>query len=84
MVTAVGAATEPVDNVKFALVDPAGTVTLAGTEATAALLLESSTTAPSAGAAVPRITVPVEAVPSVTLVGLRLTEERVATDFTVR
>src|SRR2546427_1079760 len=49
-----------VDAVKAALVAPAGTVTLAGTVATVASLLESVTTAPPAGAAALRVTVPIE------------------------
>jgi len=73
-----------VDTVKPALVAPPVTVTLAGTVAIAVLLLESATVAPPAGAAPLRVTVPVEAVPPVTLVGLRLNEERVAGGVTVR
>ena len=61
---------------KFALMAPAATVALAGTVATAVLLLESVTVMPPAGAAVIRVTVPVEVVPAVTIVGLRLTEVR--------
>ena len=57
-----------------ALVAPAATVTLAGTVATAVLLLPSVTTAPPAGAALLNVTVPVEEAPPVTLVGFRLTE----------
>jgi len=67
-----------VDAVKVALVAPAGTVTLAGTVATVASLLESVTTAPPAGAAALRVTVPIEVLPLVTLTGLRLTEDKVA------
>jgi hypothetical protein len=73
----VEAATALVDTVKFALVAPDAAVTLVGTVATAVSLLESVTTAPPAGAASLRVTVPVEGVPPVTLVGLRLNEERV-------
>src|SRR2546425_998360 len=74
IVTAVDVATEMVETGKFALQAPAGTVTVVGTVATAGSLLESVTTAPSAGAAALRVTVPVEGVPAVTLAGLRLTE----------
>jgi hypothetical protein len=75
--TYVGGSTELVDTVKFALVAPAATVTLAGTVANAVLPLERVTTAPPAGAGALRVTVPVEVFPAATLVGLRLTEERV-------
>jgi hypothetical protein len=59
---------------KFALVFPAGTVTLDGTVATEVLLLESVTTAPPEGAAAVRVTVPVELFPPLTVVGLRVSE----------
>ena len=62
---------------KVALVAPAGTVTLAGTEATDGLLLERETTAPPLGAGPFRVTVPVEGFPPVTVVGLRLSEETI-------
>ena len=68
---------ELVETVKFALVAPAPTVTLPGTVATEVLLLESAIAAPPAGAAALSVTVPVDALPAGTLVGLRLTEERV-------
>ena len=76
IVTEVEAVTAVVDTVKFAALAPAGTVTLAGTVATAGLVLRSATTAPPAGAAALRVTVPIEAAPPVTLWGLRLNEER--------
>ena len=76
MVTAVDAATAPVVTVKLALEPPAGTVTLAGTAATPALLVESETTAPPLGAAPLRVTVPIEDwEPPVTLVGFRVNDE---------
>ena len=59
---------------KVAINAPAGTVTFAGTE-TAVLLLDSATAHPPAGAAVVRRTVPCEAVPPVTVVGLTDTVE---------
>ena len=77
MVTEVEVATAVVVTVKVPEVAPAATVTLAGTVATDVLLLERVTTAPPVGAGPLRVTVPVEEVPPVTLVGFRVTEERV-------
>jgi hypothetical protein len=67
-----------VDTVNVALVDPAGTVTLAGTAAAVVLLLESATDAPPAGAADVSVTVPLDELPPVTLVGLRLSDDSAA------
>src|SRR6267378_6101373 len=76
MVTGVDAATALVFTVKAALVAPTGTVRLEGTLA-AALLLESATCAPPAGAGPLIVTLPVEdCAPPITLVGLRISEER--------
>ena len=62
---------------KVTLLLPAGTVTLEGTLA-AALLLESVTCAPPAGAGPLSVTVPVDdCVPPVTLVGFNVSEETV-------
>ncbi len=58
---------------KTVLEEPAGTVTVAGTVATAVLLLVSDTAAPPAAAAPERITVPETAVPTVTLDELNVT-----------
>ena len=55
MVTAVGVVTEVVEILKFAVVEPAGTVTDAGTVATA-LFEESETAVPPEGAAEARVT----------------------------
>jgi hypothetical protein len=57
-VTEAEAATAEVETLKVADVFPAATVTDAGTEAAAALLLESVTIAPPEGAVLERITVP--------------------------
>jgi hypothetical protein len=62
--------------VKFALLAPAATVTLAGALA-AALSLESITCAPPVGAGPLSVTVPVDCAPPVTLVGFSVTEESV-------
>jgi hypothetical protein len=60
--------------VKVAVVALAATVTLAGTCAAAALLLDRVTTAPPAGAGPFRVTVPVEVLPPIVEVGLSVTE----------
>jgi hypothetical protein len=79
IVAVVGKTTIDVFTVKVTLVAPGGTVTLAGTVA-AVLLLESVTGAPAAGAGPFSVTVPVEfptSGPPITLVGLRVSEERI-------
>src|SRR5881296_1070229 len=77
MVTEVVVDTGLVLTVKVALVALPGTVTLAGTVATLVLLLERDTRAPPLGAGPLSVTVPVDELPPVTLVGFRLSEERV-------
>ena len=67
-------ATAVVVTVKVAVVAPAATVTLAGT-VTAALLLDKVTDNPPVGAALPKVTVPVDEVPPVTAVGFTVTED---------
>ena len=74
MVTEVEAATALVVTENVALVAPAAMVTLAGTWA-AALVLDSMTTAPPAGAGPFNVTLPVgDAVPPVTLAGLTVSD----------
>ena len=79
--------TDVVLTVNEALVFPAATVTLLGTLADP-LLLESDTTEPPEGAAAVRVTVPVELLPPVTLVGFRVNEETLTPEeppgFTVK
>ena len=77
-VTLAFALTALVVTLKLALLVPADTVTLAGTPATAVLLLESATTAPPAGAAAVRVAVPVAAVGPTTLVGFTDTADKLA------
>jgi hypothetical protein len=67
-----------------ALVLPVATVTFAGAVAAVVLLLVRLTTAPPAGAAPLRVTVPVELLPPVTLVGFSVSEETVSATLTVR
>src|SRR6266850_7382639 len=74
MLTPVDAATALIVTLNVALVALAGTVTLGGT-ATAALLLESVTCAPPAGAAALSVAVPVAVPPPVTLVGFTASTE---------
>ena len=76
MVTGVDIATALVLRLKPALVPPAGTVTPEGTTA-AGSLLESVTCAPPAGAGAFSVTVPVEGLPPVTLVGLTVSDETI-------
>ena len=73
MPTDVEAVTVPAVTTNVAAVAPAGTTTVAGTEA-AALLLDRETLRPPAGAAPLMVTVPVEACPLVTVAGLRESE----------
>jgi len=70
MVTNVLFATANVVTVKLAEVCPPGTLTMPGTVAAAALLVESVTEIPPAGAGELRNTVPVAFVPPLTLAGV--------------
>jgi hypothetical protein len=76
IVAVVAVATAEVETVKFAAVAPWPTVTLAGTVA-ALLSLDRLTEKPPVGATLASTTVPNDAAPPVTLVGLRETLERV-------
>src|SRR5262249_55088194 len=78
MVTRVDAVTALLVTVNTALLAPAGTVTLAGTVATAVLLLVSVTTAPPEGAALVNVTVPCDVLPPTTLVGLSANDDNEA------
>jgi hypothetical protein len=71
-----------VDTANVAPVAPAGTVTLAGTEATDTLSLDNDTAAPPAGAGPLNVTVPWEELPPVTLDGFNDNEDTVG-DATV-
>src|SRR2546426_10549385 len=79
MVAEVDAVTDTVVTVNVALVAPPGTVTFptAGTLAAAGLLLERVTSAPPAGAAAVKVTVPVEDAGPATLVGFSASAESV-------
>ena len=65
--------------VNVPVVEPATTVTFAGTWAAAVSLLVRLTTAPPAGAGLSSVTFPVEDTPPSTVVGLKLTEPSAAT-----
>jgi hypothetical protein len=75
MVTDRESFTAVVLTVKVPLVAPAGTVTLAGTLATAGLLLDSDTTSPPEGAAAVNVTVPVTGLPPTTFVWLSVSDD---------
>lgn len=75
MLAVLTADTTLVVTVNVAEVLPAATVTLVGTVATGVLLLDRVTTAPPAGAAPLRVTVPVDGLPPVTLLGFSDTDD---------
>jgi hypothetical protein len=80
MLELVERSTMDVSTVKPALVAPAGIVTLLGTLATPPLLLERAITAPPAGAGALNVIVPVDdSNPPITLDGLSVSEDSVAT-----
>src|SRR5512146_1366992 len=70
MAEVAAAVTTDVMMVNVALVEPAPTVTFAGTVATEGLLLANATTTPPLGAAPVSVTVPVEVFPPARLAGL--------------
>ena len=76
MLTGVVEATAFVVTVKVAEFEPAGTVTLGGTVATAVFALLSVTTAPPLGAGLVRVAVPTDVLPPTTAVGLKVMLER--------
>ena len=84
MTTLVVADTALVVTVKFARLLPEGIVTLAGTVATAVLLLLSETTAPPGRAVDVSVTCPCEGLPPSTLGGLTLSVETPAPELKVR
>jgi hypothetical protein len=84
IVTAVLEVTGLVVAVKVAVVAPAGTVTDAGTWAAAVLLDVKLIAAPPVGAALLKVTVPVEETPPCTVAGLTLTPLSAAAAVTVK
>jgi hypothetical protein len=68
---------------KVVLVEPPATVTLAGTDAAALLLLVRATACPPAGAVADSVTLPVAGSPPVTLVGLRVKVDGVGAEGVV-
>jgi len=78
MVTFVSDAGRTVDTGNVALVAPAGTVMLPGTEAILAELLERVTLRPPVGAGPLSVTVPVDVAPPFTLVGWRVSDANAA------
>ena len=70
----VGAVTALVLTVNVALVAAAAIVTLEGTVATDVSLLESATCVPPDGAGPLSVTVPLDELPPITLVGFRVSE----------
>ena len=77
IVTDVDLVTAAVFMLNVALVAPPATVTFDGTVASEMELLDSVTVVPLAGAAALKVTVPVEVLPPVTVVGFRLSADSV-------
>jgi len=75
MTTEVDAVTALVVMLNISLVDPAGTVTVRGTVAPPALLLDRETTAPPEGAGALSVTPPVVELPPVTVAAFRLSDD---------
>ena len=78
MVAVVVAGAAVVLTLKVAVVEPAATVTLAGTVAAAALLLDRVTSVPPLGAAFVNVTVAVEGLPPVTVAGFNVSPDAAA------
>jgi hypothetical protein len=76
IVTAVEVETGAVVTANVALLAPSGMVTDAATLATAGSLLDRETATPLAGAGPLNVTTPVDELPPVTLVGLKLNEDK--------
>ena len=81
--TVVCTATAVVETLKVAVVCPAATVTLDGTEATTALLLERLTDSPPGPAGLVRVRVPVALLPPMTPAGTSTRLLRAGTGLTV-
>jgi hypothetical protein len=81
IVTVVVELTAEVVTPKVALVAPAGMVTFAGTGASDVLLLTRETTTPPLGAALLSVTVPVDELPPLTLLGLTVSDVRVGPEL---
>ena len=84
MVTEVEVLTARVVTPNATVVDPAGTDTLAGTVATAVLLLSRAIVAPPLGASPFNVKVPVEGDPPLTLDGFSVSELSEAGGITAR
>lgn len=78
IITTIFRLTDAVVMLKVAVVFPPGTVTIEGTAALPALLLDKLTTNPPVGAGAVSVTVPTEVLPPRTIVGFRERAESAA------